>query len=221
MTKTLSLLVFTLAAALLASCNKSGAPEAESGADASTRGLECDHDLKANAVLKSTWPFPADYRDLQWVGGSQRIRLRLKPNHAAFVTATVSWPADSMLEVRDSQVRIIKPRRLVAKRDLFVTRKEIEQGVEVNRTYPAAKKGEVGSFLFYNSRGMCLIGFEKGAGWTSCTLDDAFEGLSAEDPHPCEQEWWVELKRSKVDKGWTLVYPDLMERVPPTPAEAR
>ena len=127
----------------------------------------------------------------------------------------MSWPADSFLEVKDSQVRILKPRRLVAKRDLFIKRKEVEQGIEVERTYRAAKQGEVGSFLFYNSRGMCLVGFEKGSGWAPCTLDDAFEGLSAESPHPRAQEWWVEVERRKVDKGWTLVYPDLMERVPP------
>ena len=216
-----SLLVLALAVASLIGCSKSDGPDAQSGADAATRGLECDHDFKTSAVLKNTWPYPAEYRNLTWVGGSQRIKLKLKPNHAAFTTATVSWPADSFLEVKNSQIRIMKPRRLVAKRDLFITRKEMEQGIEVEKTYPAAKQGEVGSFLFYNSRGMCLVGFEKGSGWTPCTLDDAFEGLSADNPHPCAQEWWVELERRKVDKGWTLVFPDLMERVPPPATEAR
>jgi len=133
----------------------------------------------------------------------------------------VSWPPDSLLQVKNSQVRILKPRRLIAKRDLFITKKVVEQGIEVQKTYPAVMQGEVGSFLFYNSRGMCLVGFEKGSGWTPCTLDDAFEGLSPDDPHPCAQEWWVELERRRADKGWTLVYPDLMERVPPTASEAR
>ena len=213
-----SLLAFALAASLVG-CSKPDTPDTRSGADVVSPGLDCDHDYRANVMLKNTWPYPAEYRDLRWVGGKQRITLKVKPVHAAFVTATVSWPPDSPLEVRDSQVRVLKPRRLVAKRDLLVTRKGIEQGLEVTKTYPAVKKGEVGSFLFYNSRGMCLVGLEGGWGWTRCTLDDAFEGLSAEDPHPCEQEWWVELQRRKVDKGWTLVYPDLMERVPPSEAK--
>ena len=212
-------LLSLLAVVALAGCNKSDGPDAQSGADASTRGLECDHDIKTSTMLKGTWPFPAEYRDLRWIGGNQRIKLKLKPVHAAFSTATVTWPNDSKLEVKDSQVRVLKPRRLVAKRDLLVKQKRIEQGVEVERTYPAVRKGEVGSFFFYNSRGMCLVGFAEGAGWTPCTLDDAFEGLSAENPHPCEQEWWVELERRKVDKGWTIVYPDLMERVPPSEAK--
>jgi hypothetical protein len=219
MTRTYLLLALLLAVFGFGGCSKSDGPTAESAADAATRGLECDHDFEANAVLKNTWPYPAEYRDLRWIGGSQRIKLKLKPVHAAFSTATVSWPANSFLEVENSQVRILRPRRLVAKRDLFIKRKEMEQGVEVERTYQALKKGEVGSFLFYNSRGMCLVGYEKGAGWTPCTLDDAFEGLSPDNPHPCAQEWWVQLERRKVDRGWTLVYPDLMERVPP-PSEA-
>jgi len=219
MTHETSILALVFVISALSGCKKADGPDSQSGADGSPGGLDCSHDYEANAVLKSTWPYPAEYRDLRWVGGSERIKLKLKPVHAAFSTATVSWPRDSVLEVRDSQVRIIKPRRLVAKRDLFVTRREMEQGVEVEQTYLAVKEGEVGSFLFYNSREMCLVGFEQGSGWTPCTLDDAFEGLSPENPHPCEQEWWVKLQRSKVDKGWTLVYPDLMVRVPRSEAK--
>ena len=221
MTSTRKRLALLITAFTLVGCNKSDGPDPQSGADAATRGLECDHDFGSTAVLKNTWPYPADYRDLRWTGGSQKIKLKLKPVHAAFSTATVSWPPDSLLQVKNSQVRILKPRRLIAKRDLFITKKVVEQGIEVQKTYPAVMQGEVGSFLFYNSRGMCLVGFEKGSGWTPCTLDDAFEGLSPDDPHPCAQEWWVELERRRADKGWTLVYPDLMERVPPTASEAR
>lgn len=219
MTRMCSLLALLLAAVGFMGCSTPDGPSANSAADAATRRLECDHDVETNAVLKNTWPYPAESRNLRWVGGSQRIKLKLKPLNAAFSTATVSWPADSLLEVENSQVRILRPRRLVAKRDLFIKRKEMEQGVEVERTHLAVKKGEVGSFLFYNSRGMCLIGYEKGFGWTPCTLDDAFEGLSPDSPHPCAQEWWVELARRKVDRGWARVQPDLMERVPP-PSEA-
>jgi len=96
-----------------------------------------------------------------------------------------------------------------------VKRKVWDQGIEVERTYRAAAQGEVGSFLFYNSRGQCMVGTEQGPGWTPCTLDDAFEGLSEEHPFACEQVWWVKVRKSKVNQGWMPVDLAFMERVPP------
>ena len=125
-----------------------------------------------------------------------------------------------VIEVLDSQIRILKPRRLVAKRDIIVSRKVLTQGVEVTKQTLAAAKGEVGEFLFYNSRGLCLVGTEDGPGWTQCTLDDAFEGLSADNPDPCRQEWWVQAKRDNANKGWMVVDSSIMERLPP-PDEAK
>jgi hypothetical protein len=61
-----------------------------------------------------------------------------------------------------------------------------------------------------------------GPGWTPCTFEDTFEGLSAENANACEQYWWIQMQRSKVDKGWMVVNPELVERLgPPPPGEAR
>ena len=141
------------------------------------------------------------------------MQLKLKPTHAAFRTATVTWRKGELIGVEDSEIVIQKPRRLVAKRNLYVKRKVWDQGIEVERTYLAVAQGQVGSFLFYNSRGMCMVGTQEGPGWTPCTLDDAFEGLSEEDPAACEQLWWVKVRKSKVAQGWMVVAPGLMERV--------
>lgn len=203
----------------LVSCNKDG----RQGASAKNvaQGLECDHDVRMSAVAKQSWPYPAEYRDLRWTGGYARLELRLKPTSAAFLTATIGVREGEILRVLNSEIQIAKPRRLVAKRDLFITRTEVSQGVQVERNELAVAKGEVGNFLFYNSEGRCIIGTEKGPGWTECTLDDAFEGLSAANPFACEQAWWVQLQRRKIDKGWMIVEPAFIERILPEgfPAE--
>lgn len=218
--RTTSIAVAVLLVGFAASCKKGGgAADTTTGAGATELGLECDHDSRSNAIAKHTWPYPAEYRDLRMSGTYAKMRLRLRPNHAAFVTATVIWKEGDLVEVLDSEIQITKPRRLVAERDLFVTRKVWSQGVEVEREYLATAKGEVGSFLFYNSQGMCMLETEEGPGWTPCTLEDAFEGLSPENPHACEQRWWVQVQKRKVDKGWMIVDPAIMKRVPP-PSDA-
>jgi hypothetical protein len=197
----------------VAGCKRTDSgPTATSAANLPTAREGCDHSLQTNALVEHSWPYPAELRDLRWTDGYQKTALKLKPVHAAVVTARVTWKRGDMIEVQDSQIRITKPRRLVAKRDLFVTRQVWDQGIEVERQYLAVAKGEVGSFLFYNSRGMCMVGTGDGTGWTRCTLDDAFEGLSAHDPHPCEQHWWVKVQKRKTDKGWMVVDFSLMER---------
>ena len=203
-------------AALLAASCKKGEETASSTPDKALaqERLGCDHDLTASAVARHTWPYPAELRDLRWSGGYGKVALKLKPTRASFVTATVSWREGDLIEVHDSEVRITKPRRLVAKRDILVRRKVWDQGIEVERSFLAAKQGELGSFLFYNSRGLCMVGTEDGPGWTPCSLEDTFEGLSTEDPHPCAQQWWVKVQKSRVDKGWMVVDESVMERVP-------
>lgn len=203
----------------LASCSKEGPGGAS--AKAVSDGLECNHDVFMSAVAEHSWPYPAEYRDLRWAGDYARLELRLKPTRAAFLTATIGVKDGDILRVIDSQIQVAKPRRLVAKRDLFVTRTEVSQGVQVERTELAVAKGEVGNFLFYNSEGRCIIGTDKGPGWTECTLDDAFEGLSKTNPFACEQAWWVQLQRRKIDKGWLIVEPSFIERILPEgfPAE--
>lgn len=205
-----------LVAALAMSCKK--ADNSQGTATLPSFDLGCDHDVEFRAVAKHSWPFPEEYRNLRWGNQYQKVRLKLKPVSAAFVTATVTWKEGELIEVEDSDVVIVKPRRLVAKRDLFVTRKVWEQGIQVQRRYLAAAQGEVGSFLFYNSRSMCMVGTDSGPAWTPCTLDDAFEGLSETHPDACEQAWWVKVRKSKVDQGWMPVDLNLMERVPPTDA---
>lgn len=213
--------VIVVATLALGSCKKGDSSPASSNAQAALDGRGCDHDEKANAVAKRSWPYPADFRNLRWGDKYQKMQLKLKPTRAAFVTATVTWKKGVLIGVEDSQVFIKKPRRLVAKRDLYVKRKVWDQGIEVERTYLAVAQGEVGSFLFYNSRGMCMVGTQEGPGWTPCTLDDAFEGLSEEDPTACEQLWWVKVRKSKIDQGWMVVAPGLMERVPAATDAAR
>ena len=216
---------FSICAALLltamlgTSCKKSDGSPGAARAVSTAPGLDCDHELKSNAVAKHSWPYPADHRNLRWGNHYKQMKLKLKPTHAAFVTATVTWKEGELLTVEDSDLLITKPRRLVAKRDLFVKRKVWDQGIEVERTFLAAAAGEVGSFLFYNSRGMCMVGTEEGPGWTPCTLDDAFEGLSEDQPNACEQVWWVKVRKSKLSQGWMPVDLRLMERVPP-PSDA-
>jgi hypothetical protein len=202
-----------VASLLTVGCNKGGADS--DSANTVYSGLGCDHDVELRAEVEHAWPYPADSRDLRWRAGYETRQLRLKPTPAAFVTATISFRDGDLIRVLDSQVRIEKPRRLIAKRDLFITRRVWSQGVEVERTELAVAKGEVGNFLFYNSEGLCVIGTSEGPGWTPCTLDDAFEGLSAENPDPCEQEWWVQLQRSRADKGWMVVDLAMVERLPP------
>ena len=212
-----SLTVILLVASLGTSCKKSDSSRATATPESTALGLGCDHDLKSSAVAKHSWPYPADHRNLRWGDHYKKMKLKLKPTHAAFVTATVTWKKGELIAVEDSDVLITKPRRLVAKRDLTVKRQVWEQGIQVERTYLAVAQGEIGSFLFYNSRGMCMVGTEEGPGWTPCTLDDAFEGLSAEQPNACEQVWWVKVRKSRVDQGWMPVTPGLMKRVaPPT-----
>jgi hypothetical protein len=222
MTRAAPLLSTLLLIGTMTGCKKADeAPGATTGAEVAAKGLECDHDLKSNALVKHSWPYPAHYRNLRWGSQYQKVRLKLRPTRAAFVTATVTWKEGDIIEVLDSQVQIIKPRRLVAKRDLFVKRKVWSQGIQVERTFLAAAKGEVGSFLFYNSEGLCMVGTDDGPGWTPCTLDDAFEGLSAENAQACEQVWWVQVQKRKIDKGWMVVDTALMERVAPLEDAAR
>ena len=204
-----------------ASCKKGESSAATSSAQSAVDNAGCDHEVKSNAVAKHSWPYPADARDLRWGDTYRKMQLKLKPTHAAFITATVTWKKGELIRVEDSEVFIKKPRRLVAKRDLYVKRKVWDQGIEVEREYLAVARGEVGSFLFYNSRGMCMVGTQEGPGWTPCTLDDAFEGLSEHEPAACEQFWWVKVRKSKVAKGWMVVAPELMERVTPSTDAAR
>ncbi len=212
------LLSAALSLVLATACKKSSETEGSTTAnEAASQGLDCDHSVKVNQKVKHAWPYPADFRNLQVVGRSKTAKLKLKPTPAAFFTATVTWKDGDVVQVLDSELRILKPRRMIAKRDIFVTRREWSQGIEVERKYLAAAKGEVGEFLFYNSRGMCLVGTENGPGWSPCTLDDSFEGLSAERPHACEQVWWVQVQPRKVDKGWMIVDGEVMKRLAPPP----
>ena len=222
MTEGRTIITAVLIAFLAAGCERGdGATTAAKSDVSSSYDAGCDHDLKSSVVVEHSWPYPADSKDLRWVDRYTKVRLKLNPSHAAFFTATLTYRRGDYISVEDSQVHIVKPRRLVAKRDLYVQRKVWDQGIQVDRLVLAAARGELGSFLFYNSRGMCMLDTEQGPGWTSCTLDDAFEGLSAESPFACAQVWWVKIKRSKVDQGWMPFDPELMERVPPNDGGAK
>ncbi len=206
-------------AAILALASFAGCKKESKTANEVRSGLQCDHDVRIRAVAKHSWPYPAEYRNLRWRAGYAMYELRLRPTPAAFITATVGFRDGDTIEVLDSEVQIYKPRRLVAKRDIYVTRTAWSQGVEVERTELAVAKGEVGNFLFYNSEGRCIIGTDGGPAWTACTLEDTFEGLSADSPYACEEEWWVQLRKRRIDKGWMIIDPALVERIPP-PATA-
>lgn len=216
------LLVLTLVLGLSNGCGKGDEPRgAKSANDADSVGLGCDHDLKSTAVTRHSWPFPAELKNLVWTAGYQKAKLKLKPTHASFVTATISFREGDPIEVLDSELHIMKPRRLIAKRDIVVTRKAISQGIEVKREYLVAKAGDPASFLFYNSEGYCLVQTEVGPGWTPCTWDDTFEGLNPDDPNACEQHWWIEIARSRVDRGWMIVNQEVVQRVGGSPDQAR
>lgn len=214
-----------MAAALLwvsTGCARGDEARGSSTADELARQApECDHDFRTNAVAKNSWPYPASQRNLRWTGRYDRVKLKLKPNHASFVTATLTFREGDFIEVLDSEIHVTKPKRLVAKRDIFVTRKAVRQGIETEQKYLVAREGEPASFLFYNSEGFCMVQTDDGPAWTACTLNDTFEGLSAEAPYACSQSWWVRIQRSKVDRGWMLVNPTVVQRVGILPGEAK
>ncbi|MDH3726270.1 MAG: hypothetical protein OER77_01965 [Myxococcales bacterium] len=181
----------------------------------------CDHDVGSSAVVKHAWPFPAEARNVGWGNHYKKMTLKLKPRPAAFVTATVTWKKGELIEVEDSEIVVRKPRRVLAKHDMFVTREVWDQGVQVERTTKAASAGDVTSFLFYNSRGYCMIQTDDGPAWTKCSLDGSFEGVSADQPFACDQTWWIKVRKSKVDKGWMPFEDAFMARVPPQVGAAK
>ena len=216
-----TLLIAASLATAAPGCKKGEGSQATTAAGLTPAGLECDHSLTSKAIAKHSWPYPAELKDLKGGERSHKTRLKLKPNHASFVTATFTVKQGDHIIVEDSEVHIRKPRRLVAKRDLFVRRKVWDQGIEREKTYLAVAQGEVGAFLFYNSRGMCMVDTDEGPGWTPCSLDDAFEGLSEARPHACEQVWWAKVRRNRVEKGWMVVDGDLVVRVKGQDDEAK
>ena len=72
-------------------------PGAIGGVRDHAQAIGCDHDVKSKSVVKHSWPYPADFRDLRWGNTYKQIKLKLKPTHAAFVTATVTMVASSFL----------------------------------------------------------------------------------------------------------------------------
>ncbi len=175
----------------------------------------CEHDIESSAIARHAWPFPAEARDVRWGNQYKKMKLKLNPRHAAFVTATVTWKKGALIEVEDSEIVLQKPRQTIAKHDMSVTRKVWDQGVQVERTTKAVSAGEVANFLFYNSRGYCMIQTNDGPAWTRCTLDGSFEGVSAEHPFACQQTWWIKVRKSRVDRGWMPFEDAFMVRVPP------
>lgn len=224
-----SILTIALLAGAASGCTKAGsAPPAESVTEIDTipayAGEDmsgCDHDIESNAIAKHAWPFPAESRNVRWGNTYKKMKLKLKPRSAAFVTATVTWKKGELIEVEDSEIVVRKPRRVTAKHDMFVTRKVWDQGVQFERTVKAASAGDVTSFLFYNSRGYCMILTDEGPAWTKCTLDGSFEGVTAEQPFACQQTWWIKVRKRKVDKGWMPFDDVLMVRVSPQDVAAR
>ena len=223
MMRTRSIVTVALVASFLGGCTKAeSSPPVENPSNAGKilaypeEGLSgCDHDVESSAVAKHAWPLPAEARDVRWGNRYKKMKLKLNPRHAAFVTATVTWKKGELIAVEDSEIIVQKPRQVVAKHDMFVTRKVWDQGVEVERTTKAVSAGDVTSFLFYNSRGYCMIQTADGPAWTKCALDGSFEGVSAEHPFACEQTWWIKVRKSKVDKGWMPFEDAFMVRVPP------
>ncbi|MEM7139011.1 MAG: hypothetical protein AAF500_20730 [Myxococcota bacterium] len=182
----------------------------------------CDHDLETNSTAKRAWPYPPEARDIRWGQKYRKNKLKLSPNPATFYTATVTWKKGELVPVLGSEVLIKKPRRVVAKNDVYVTRKVIDQGLEVKRREKVASAGEEVDFMFYNSRGFCMVHTKAGAAWTPCELDETFVGVTAEEPFACEQVWWVKVSKGKVDTGWMPFDSEFMSREPPPPAaEAR
>lgn len=182
----------------------------------------CDHDAESGAIVKHAWPYPAESRNIEWTAKAyERTRLKLTPNPATFYTATVSWKTGTPIEVLDSWVYVTKPRRVITNEDVWVTGKVWEQGLKVDKQFKVASTGETVDFLFYNSRDVCMIETPEGPAWTRCTLGETFEGVTADEPFACEQVWWVEVKKNKVDKGWMPFQDELMRRLPPPAAEAK
>jgi len=221
-------LLIVLTIGVLAGCSKAGTSGSTSGAAAGVEipayaepGMSgCDHGAESTAIAKHAWPYPAEARNVRWGQKYQKMKLKLSPNPATFYTATVTWKKGELIEVLDSEVLIRKPRKVVAKHDMYVTMKVWDQGREVEKTIKGVEAGQIADYLFYNSRGFCLILVGDKAAWTKCDLGGSFEGVSAEQPFACDQVWWMKVRKSRVDQGWLPFEPDFMERVPPNEARA-
>lgn len=189
-------------------------------ADAEMSG--CNHDATSRAIIKHAWPYPADARNIEWMGQPyERIKLKLSPNPGTFYTATVSWRKGELVEVLDSWVYIKKPRRVIANEEIWVTRKVWDQGLKVDKQLKVASKGDEVDFLFYNSKRACMIETAEGPAWTHCTLGTTFEDVTVDAPFACEQVWWMEVEKSRPDKGWMPFEESLMRRVGPPGDEAK
>ena len=211
------LLILVLSVALLSGCKKADGTAGTTVASTPEAPRGCDHEQRTNVVLPHTWPYPADARKIRWADGREKTGLKIKPRGVAFRTATVTWDKGQDMGASDSQVVVTKPRRLVAKRDMQVRREVWDQGRRIEATASQINKGDVVSFLFFDSRGSCLVLVGGDTGSVSCTLDDSFEGLSAEHPFACEQVWWVKVRKAKRSKGWLVFDEKLMKRVEAVP----
>ncbi len=180
----------------------------------------CDHSVKSYGAAQHAWPYPAEARNVRWGDRYQKMPLKLKPTNAAFVTATLTWKPGELIEVQDSKIIVGKPRMVTTTEDLLVYRKVWDQGIEVVKTIEIAAAGEQVGFMFYNSRGNCMIATEDGPVWTECTLGVTFEEVTEEEPFACEQTWWIQVGKSRVDKGWMPFEDTLMTRVPASPNAA-
>lgn len=206
------LLALALTAALSSACKNAEGPKFPD--HLSTEPVGCDHGIKSNAELAHTWPYPAYARTIRWGNERHNTGLKLRPREIAIRTATVRFDKGELIEPSDSHLVITKPRRLVAKHDMAVRRQVWDQGRLVLQVTGEIRAGDTVNFLFFDSGSSCLIDTDQGLSYVGCTLDDSFEGLTAEHPSACEQTWWLRVRLSKVDKGWFVFDPALMARLP-------
>jgi hypothetical protein len=197
--------------ALSASCKKRDTATSTTPETAADRG--CEHDTELNLAFPKTWPYPADDRQLRWRGPSMRVELQVKPRNSAPVTGSSRWKDGEGMEIVDSQIVVHKARRVVAKRDLTVSREVWDQGRKIVQSMLAVEAGATVEFLLYDSRGTCLIMTPQGLASVSCNLQDTFDTVTPDNPYACEETWWLKVDQGKMTRGWFKFDPKRMERV--------
>ncbi len=180
---------------------------------ATARSTGCEHDAAVNLVFSKTWPYPADDRQILWRGPSLRVRLRMKPRSSSPVTGSTRWKDGEDMQILDSQVVVRKARRVVAKRELALSREIWDQGRKIVASTLAVEAGATVDFLLFDSRGACLIMTPEGLASVACDLHDTFENVTPENPYACEEIWWFKVDQGKTTRGWFTFDPERMERV--------
>lgn len=186
------------------------APDVPAG---STVPVGCDHDVKAQVDLKHVWPYSAGADEVRWGDRRETVGLQVKPHQASIRRDSARWNIGARIDVRDTLLRVQKPRRLTVKQDVAVTvlsrtGRSSAQTAEI--TQVAA--GQVVDYLAYDANGTCFMRVGEVIVSATCTPTAVFEGLTDDDLSACVESWWLKVKKGR-HKGWIQFDSSLMRLV--------